>query len=321
MIGGVFFYSYTIGTITSLMADMNKKKVKLDRKLTILQDIEKKYLIGRKLFKEIKSALEYDKNRFDKEKNDMIGSLPRKLALQLNFLMNKKLVEDNNKFFENKPIPFINMILHCLKPLRFKSKDNIYYKNEYSVEMYFISKGQVSVYDTYNGVDITFETLTEGDYFGDVGIILSEPYESSVKALRDSEFMALTRDDLFNKIVNTFDENIKADLVIKASQRRDAPINKRQKAINEYIRNKNIVKSIYNEKKFEVPQVRKSVDQNIEKNLKKIKKIRNTLSPKTLNMLDFTKFNEIDRVRVQLELLKNSIQRFDKKFKENKLDL
>ena len=314
MLGGVFFYSYTIGTITSLMSDFDRRQSKLNSKLLILQDIDKNYTLGKHLIKKIKSALEYDENRYNKEKSEMILSLPKKLALQLNLLMNKKLVEKNNKFFENRSIPFINSVLSFLRPLKIKSKDHVFCKSEYSIEMYFITSGEISCYDTVNSVDISFDSLKEGDYFGDIGVIMSEPYEFSVKAVSDSELMALRRDDLFSKILTVF-EDLKLDLIVKTTQRRDIVREKRDKAISEFISHKNLARSLtVDHKKTECTESPVYAVNN-EKNAKRIRKIRNTLSPKTLSMLEFASINDLEKIKNEIENLKLAVNKFQQRIK------
>lgn len=162
-LAGVFFYSYTIGTITSLMADMDKRKAKLDAKLIILQDIAKKYNIGRMFYEKIKSALEYNQSTLSKERNDIISNLPKKLAMQLNIVINKGLI-DKNKFFVDKHIKFITTVLDFLKPLRVKAKEIIYRKGEFTEEIFFIKTGEVVLYETVLDSDIVYENLVCGVY-------------------------------------------------------------------------------------------------------------------------------------------------------------
>ena len=320
MLGGVFFYSYTIGTITSIMAELDRKKFKLESKLLILQDIDKNYSISKKLFKKIRSALEYDQTHQNKARNEMIASLPKKLALQLNLLMNKQLVEKNNKFFEYRPIPFINLTLSCLRPLRLKSKDYVYHKSDYSIEMYFVTSGELFYCDTYNSFPLFFEKISEGDYFGDYGVIMSEPYEFSVRTERDSELMALTRDDLLTKILTFFDEQLKADLIEKTRQRREGLRNKWDIHVSEHIRTRNLVKSLAGENHKRVDSCEPTfMSINSHKNARKIRKIRNTLSPKTLTMLDFTNMNDLEKMKKEIEALRVEVKRLQERIESDQI--
>jgi CRP-like cAMP-binding protein len=319
MLGGVFFYSYTVGTITSLMTELDKKKVKFENKVLILNDINKNYSMGKKLYRQIKAALEFDKSNFNKDKEEMIASLPKKLAFQLNLIMNKQLVEKNNKFFENRPIPFINLILNSLRPLRLKSKDHVFYKGEYATEMYFITLGEVSVYDTYNNSEISCENLSEGNYCGDIGVIIGDVHEFGVKAIKDCDLMALTRDDLFTKVLSIFDEQLKTDLISRTIERRDSLRTKRDEVVSKHIRNKKLVESIDTKKSNDNNALAPGSAFDLDKNAKKIRKIRNTLSPKTLSMLEFTGVNDLEKIKREIEALKFGLRVFKKKLREDSI--
>lgn len=315
MLGGVFFYSYTISTITSIMSDTDKRKTKLEGKLLILQDICQNFNLNRKLVKKIKSAIEYDQSRYNKERDEMIASLPKKMALQLNLIMNRKLVE-KNKFFENRPIPFIHLILTHLRPFKFKCKENVFYKGEYSIEMYFVAMGELIIYDTQKSIDISFGTVTDGEYYGDIGVVLSEPHEFSAKVGRDSELMALSRDELFSKVLCYFDEELKSDLILKTTLRRDMFRERRRNAFNEYNMNKLLVRSVTHERKVSDVADQQIYKVKSEKNARRINKIRNTLSRKTLSMLEFTGGNDLERVKREIEGLKLSVINLKEKVAE-----
>ena len=60
MLGGVFFYSYTIGTITSIMTESDRKQARLDSKMKVLNDIQKEFNMNKRFYKKLKQALEYD---------------------------------------------------------------------------------------------------------------------------------------------------------------------------------------------------------------------------------------------------------------------
>ncbi|OMJ85359.1 hypothetical protein SteCoe_13332 [Stentor coeruleus] len=307
MLGGVFFYSYTVGTMTSLMASMQRRNAKLENKILVLKEINQKYRIGKKFFKEINSALNYDKSQFNKEKDDLVAMLPRKLALQLNVYMNKKIVEKSN-FFDNRPTWFINLVLKVLKPMRVRTKENVFYKNEYAMEMYFVAVGEMCLYDIVGGVDVSFYSAQEGDYFGDIGMILSEPHEYSVKSITESEMLILTRNDFILNILCAADDKLKADLIEKTNQRKEMFREKRDCNVEKYIENKNLVNSVTEENKQEFGEVLLSIPSD--KSAQQLYKIRETLSPKTKTMLDFTGVNDFNMVNREFQMLKSAVKKF-----------
>lgn len=307
MLGGVFFYSYTVGTMTSLMASMQRRDSKLANKILVLKEINQKYHIGKKFFKEINSALNYDKSQFNKEKDDLVAMLPRKLALQLNVYMNKKIIEKSN-FFDNRPTWFINLVLKVLKPMRVKAKENVFYKNEYAMEMYFVAVGEMSLYDIVGGVDISFYTAQEGDYFGDIGMILSEPHEYSVKSITESEMLILTRNDFILNILYSADDKLKASLIEKTGERKEMFREKRDNNVEKYIENKNLVNSVAEDGKVEFGEVLASIPSD--KGAQQLYKIRETLSPKTKTMLDFTGVNDFNMVNREFQMMKSAVKKF-----------
>jgi CRP-like cAMP-binding protein len=288
MIGGVFFYSYTVGTITSLMSESDRRRAKFESKLHILNDIQKTFQIKNNLYKKIKAAILFDQSRLNKERDEIIESLPRKLSLQLKFIINQNLVKDNH-FFDGKPIRFINVILSHLKPFKFNNREFIFYQGQYSGEMYFLTKGKLNLVKTQNKEMITIGTIEEGDYYGDVEIILSITHDFGGRAGRDTELMALGREDLFMKVLSNCEESFKDKIIDEADKRRKKFTEMMQEAVTNHNITKNIARSVNNHERHPSSAGSDSLFRNNSKtNERRIRKIRNTLSKKTISMLEST---------------------------------
>ena len=279
MLGGVFFYSYTIGTITSVIGQIEKKKSKLRSKILVLQDITAKYSLSKNFYNRLKSDLEYDQRKLSKERNNMIANLPKTLAIRLNYLINQKFIE-NNSFFIDQPLEFITAVLKFLRPLHLKAKEVVYKQGDYSDEMFFVKSGELTYFDKYKNVDIPFYEISEGEYFGDIELFFSDYRKFSIKALNSCDILTLYRDDLFNHIMQNF-ENLKIPLILQARSRKEKYEKIRQEAITEYINTKNLINDI-------VPNFDKTVDQSSEVDTfkRKFNKLKNTLSPATRVLLD-----------------------------------
>ena len=59
MFGGVLFYSFTIGSLSSLISNIDTKSAVFDRKLNTLLQIKRKYVVDNNLYTRIKRALKY----------------------------------------------------------------------------------------------------------------------------------------------------------------------------------------------------------------------------------------------------------------------
>ena len=315
MLGGVFFYSYTVGTITSIMSDSDKKRAKFESKLAILNEIKKNYKLSGRLYKKIKSAIEYDQSRINKETDEIIRILPRKLSLQLKFIINQVLVKQN-RFFNSKPIPFINAILNHLKPFKFNNRENIFYQGQYSAEMYFVTKGQINLYKMQNKEMIPILMIEEGDHYGDVEIVLSVCHDFGGRAGRDTELMTLSRDDFFRKVLNNCEDSIREKLIDQVHERRKILLKKMEIAVTEYNINKKLSRSIamYDPKNSSESSIMRN---SSIKNSTRLSKFRNTLSRKTITMLESTTGeNEMDTMKKKL----HSIDLFASKLEERVIE-
>ena len=315
MLGGVFFYSYTVGTITSIMSDSDKKRAKFESKLAILNEIAKNYKLSGRLYKKIKSAIEYDQSRFNKETDEIIRILPKKLSLQLKFIINQILVKQN-LFFNSKPIPFINAILNHLKPFKFNNRENIFYQGQYSAEMYFVTKGQINLYKMQNKEMIPIFMIEEGNHYGDVEIVLSVCHDFGGRAGRDTELMTLSRDDFFRKVLNNCEDSFREKLIDQVHERRKIFMKKMEIAVTEYNINKKLSRSIaLNDPKDSTES--SIMRNNSQKNSKRLRKIRGTLSRQTITMLESTTGeNEMDTMKKKL----HSIDLFAGKLEERVIE-
>ena len=300
MLGGVFFFSYTIGTISSIIFEYEKKNSSINENMFILQEITRNYKISDKFARKIKESLEYDKPKVKKQQFRMFNSLPRRLALQLNLLINKDLVKNSNKFFQSKPIGFITQILELLKPIKLKSKEILFEKEEFGSEIYFLTKGQVCLFDTYKKIEVTVLVLTDGEFFGEIAVLLEETQIMSCKTLKISEILSLTRGDLL-QVTEQFDQ-LKEKMILQAISRKEGFIEIRENKINDLISNRNLAYTLQ-EKKFERDVVRKESLVN----QKKMKKLKVKLSEYT--------FKKIDRKSAMINELKLKIHKLNKKIR------
>ena len=311
-LAGVFIYSYTIGTITSLMAEMDKRQSKLDAKISVLQELTKKYNISKKFYEKLKSALEYNQSMINRERAEMISYLPKKLAMQLNIVMNKALI-DKNKFFRGKQLKFVTSVIDYLKPLKVKPREIIFRKGEFTEEMFFIKVGEVLLYELHLEIDIIYETLTEGDYFGDVEIFLSDVRETSAKASKISELYTLSREDLFTNILMYF-KDLKLSMIIDANERREKLTKKKEEMRSNYLQLNNFPSGPSNPsdtlkdiQRMHSPTYHRS----------EYAHLRKTLAPTTRAMLEENDDASIDELQGEIMRLNLMIQELEDNIYKN----
>jgi Cyclic nucleotide-binding domain len=282
----------------------------LQSKILVLQDIAKKYSLTKSFYKQIKSDIEYDQSKISKERNSMIANLPKKLATKLNYLINQKFIE-NNLYFVDRPVEFVTAVLRFLRPLRANPREVIFKKGDYSDEIYFINSGELTYFENYKKIDIPFEEIGKGEYFGDIEIFFSDLREFSVRAILLSEMLSLCRDDLFNSILQNF-ESLKVPLIFKSKYRRERLLKVKTDALADYANTKNLANDI--DPNMEDQDM--SSDANNFK--RKFNKLRNTLSPATRILLDPMPSQNFESLKIEIRILTEKLKKLEKYYEDNK---
>lgn len=300
MLLGVFFYSYTVGIITNLMTEIDLNRQHIDNKLLILQDIKSLYGISEYLERRIKENIKINQGPGKKQMNDFFNSIPRRLALQLNFVINKKLVETSSKFFEKKPIAFVSSVLECLKTIKLPAKEIIFTTGYLSNEIYFISKGQVCLYEMVYETEISISHLGEGEYFGEAGVLLGEPRSCCAKTTRFTELMILSKEDLLNAL-KPF-ENLKDEMISEAEHKEISYTMNYERYSRQFLLTRDLANSMPDlSPKIEVNEE----DEKIERQEKELFTIKSSLSNRTLKL--------IDHETLTVKQLKTNLDQFESK--------
>ena len=169
MFVGVVFYSFTIGSLSSLLSEFDAKNSVFDKKLNTLIQIKKKYAFDETLYLRIKKALKYGELKTDRDKEKFLTELPSNLRTELSFFMHKSIVS-SIEFFKNRSERFIAFIGPLLKPIKIGRSEIIASQGDYANEMFFIKHGKVAiVIRQYN--NFKFMNISEGYYFGEVLLI------------------------------------------------------------------------------------------------------------------------------------------------------
>lgn len=208
MSGGVFFYSYTISSITSIIASANLQNCMIESHTGILSGIAAEYKLTKQFHKRLNDALIYNLKEKRADFVTVLASLPPKVASRLKYKMNHKLIE-HNQFFIDKPYNFVQRILEFLCPYKAEAGEYIYKEGAPVDEIYFILSGNVAfVYEN----DVIYESVKAGGYFGDAEIFLCEERETCVKCTERTKMLTLDRERLLNVLKDY--EKLKVEMII-----------------------------------------------------------------------------------------------------------
>jgi glucose-6-phosphate 1-dehydrogenase len=112
-------------------------------------------------------------------------------------VINRDVLEKVPLFQGGGPV-FLQNLAMMLKPVVHNAGDFIIKKGDMGSEMYFICRGQVEVLD---GGGKVLSTLYDGDFFGELSLLLSQVRSASIRALKVCDLFVLDKAD-FKRVLD-----------------------------------------------------------------------------------------------------------------------
>jgi CRP-like cAMP-binding protein len=88
-----------------------------------------------------------------------------------------------------------------LKIKKYRQGELICREDTIGGEMYVIISGKAKVYRLIDGTEIDIAYEQEGDFFGEISLLLDCPRTASVEAVEDTEILVLSKSSFIDKIV------------------------------------------------------------------------------------------------------------------------
>lgn len=191
MFCGAFFYSLTIGNLTSSLNNIDSINSLIYEKKSKLLCIRNQFHIPFDLYKRIQRSISIKNNITSDQKLSLLNELPPNLKIELSYLMFESLVKDI-EFFKNKPKKFIGFVGIHLKKIKIEKNEIVISQGEASNDIYFIKKGQVSVSLKEFG-NFSFINIKEGYYFGEIDILFDESAKFNYISDTECTLLSLNR--------------------------------------------------------------------------------------------------------------------------------
>ncbi len=203
MLMGASTYAFIIGNIASLASNLDAARVTFFNRIEAVSQYLHSRHVPLKLNDQVRDYYEYlwDQHRGVKEEV-LFDDLPPSFRLELLLHLARELLEKVPLFKYCSPV-LRNMLLMALKPLTYAPGVMIARAGEIGKEIFFLSHGKVEILSEDGGEN--YGTLEDGDYFGDLSLILRERRTASVKALTYCEVFILTKAE-FNGIREEYPE-------------------------------------------------------------------------------------------------------------------
>lgn len=193
MLFGVCFFSFTIGSLSSIMARIDSKEVILTNKLAIIEEFSREAKLEKDLKMRLRYALQYstEKTGFSwADKQNIFNELPRALRYEVALAMHGGAAK-TLPFFKGKDPVFISAIIPFLQPQLVEAGEMVYQEDEYADEIYFIQKGRVNY--VYGENKLCYKSLQKGTYFGEIEVIRQIPRKYSIQSVVDTDLLIMNK--------------------------------------------------------------------------------------------------------------------------------
>jgi voltage-gated potassium channel len=196
MLIGAAIYGFIIGNIANIIANIDVAKSQFRERVENVDTFLKYRNIPSDLQKRIHDYYDYLwESRRGYEESKLLQDLPQSLKTQVSFFLNQDIIE-KVPIFKNATREFIRDIILNLKPVIYTPGDSVIEYGEIGFEMYFISRGEVDV--TNEDGSINYATLTSGQFFGEIALLLSTPRTATVRARVYCDLYVLDKDTFDN---------------------------------------------------------------------------------------------------------------------------
>jgi voltage-gated potassium channel len=200
---GAGMYGLVIGNIANLIANIDVAKTQYREKLDKVSAFLKYRNIPGDLQRKINNYYTYLwESRRGYAESSVLDDLPDPLKVSVSLFLNKEIIE-KVPIFEKASDDLIRDIIMNLQPVVFTPEDYIVRAGETGFDMFFISKGSVDVVSPNERM--VYATLRDGQFFGEIALLLSTPRTATIKAREYCDLYRLDK-ETFDRVVSRYPE-------------------------------------------------------------------------------------------------------------------
>jgi voltage-gated potassium channel len=215
MIVGVGVYGYIIGNVASLLANIDPAKAQHLASMERLTAFMNYRNIPPRLQKRLRDYYAYLwEKRMSFDESNIISALPPSLRTEVSLFLKRDIIE-KVPLFQGASDEFIREIALQMTPVIFTPGDYVYKAGEWGRDMYFITQGTVEVVSKDGSV--VYATLTDGNFFGEIALVLQQPRSASVRAVSYCDLYRLDK-EMFDRVLAHY-PTIAAQIEAKARER------------------------------------------------------------------------------------------------------
>ena len=215
MIMGVGVYAYVIGNIASIIANLDPARARHLQHLERVTSFMHYRRLPADLRKRVVAYYDYMwEHRLGYNEADILQTLPPSLRTEIDLHLKGDFLE-NVPLFKGASDAFIREVALEMRSVVFMPGDYIIRAGDRDRDMFFICRGRVEVRSPDGHT--RYSTLDEGDFFGEIALVLEQPRSASVRALDYCDLYRLDR-DMFECVLDDYPD-IAAQIKQRAQER------------------------------------------------------------------------------------------------------
>jgi Cyclic nucleotide-binding domain/Ion channel len=192
MIFGVGVYGYVIGNVASLLTKIDPARAHHQENMQRLEAFMRSRDLPPSLQHRIRDYNAYAwEKRLGYDETTILSGLPPGLKREV-MLHLKRDVLEKVPFFRGADAALIADLAQELRPVVTTPGELLFRAGELGEEMYFITRGSVEILSPEG--QTVFATLHEGDFFGEISLLMHRPRSGSARAATYCDLYALERE-------------------------------------------------------------------------------------------------------------------------------
>lgn len=203
MIAGVGSYGYVIANVAGFIANMDLIRTRHKRKIDEVTSFLRYRAVPAEMQRRV---LDYYRHLWESDacwnESNILEELPDTLRTELELFMHRSLIRKVPFLLDAGP-DFIAALIRNLKPRLLIPNSRFIRKGDPGDSMYFIGRGSVEVVSE-DGTEV-YATIGEGDFVGEMSMILDQPRTASVRTVGYCDLFVLEKSD-FLRVLEGYPE-------------------------------------------------------------------------------------------------------------------
>ena len=203
MLIGVGFYSFTIGSLSSVLTSIDSRESILNAKLAAIHEFATDTGISKETKMKIHHAVQENavkRGLVWSDKAALFLELPKSLRFELATSMYKGIYSIF-PLFKDRDESFVSHVMTKLRPVKGRNEEILYRENDFADEVYLISEGRVNLVTT--GSFVVYKSFLRGSYIGEIEIILLTPRKNTAQCFGNCELLVISREE-FREVLKVF---------------------------------------------------------------------------------------------------------------------